>query len=88
MAPQDIFTSQKMKFSIKDFFSKWTFKKYVRWGEGGGGHWKASKNEQGEGGGSYHLCTFTFLKKDTEIFKMKFYSYSTVFHIDFTGSMK
>ena len=25
------------------------FKKYVRWVEGAGGHWKANKNEQGEG---------------------------------------
>ena len=29
--------------------NKGSFKKYFRWGQGGGGHWKANKNEQGEG---------------------------------------
>ena len=29
-----------------------------------------------------------FLKKNAEIFKMKFYSYSLVFPIDYNGSMK
>ena len=29
-----------------------------------------------------------FLKKNVEIFKMKFYSYSLVFPIDYNGSMK
>ena len=50
-------------------------------------HWKASKNEQGEG---VLACVYVrFLKKKyTEIFKMKFYSYSTVFPIDYNGSMK
>ena len=30
-------------------------------------------------GGSYHVCTFAFLKKNAEIFKIKFYSYSPFF---------
>ena len=35
-----------------------------------------NKSEQG---GSYHVCTFAFLTKNAEIFKIKFYSYSLVF---------
>ena len=31
---------------------------------------------------------FRFLKRNAEIFKMKFYSYSPVFPIDYNGSMK
>ena len=34
------------------------------------------------------MCTFAFFKKNTEIFKMKFYSYSPVFPIDYNGNMK
>ena len=34
------------------------------------------------------MCTFAFVKKNAEIFKMKFYSYSPVFPIDYNGSMK
>ena len=34
------------------------------------------------------MCTFAFLTKNAEIFKMKFCSYSPVFPIDYNGSMK
>ena len=56
---------------------------------GGGGRgdpWKANKNEQGEGYLAYVYVRF--LKKNAEIFKMKFYSYSPVFPIDYNGNMK
>ena len=52
-----------------------------------GGHWKANKNEQGEGGPSIFV-RLLFLKKNADIFKMKFYSYSPVFTIHYNGSMK
>ena len=65
---------------------KGSFKKYVRWGEEGGDKWKTNKNEQGEG---VLACVYVcFFKKDAEVFKMKFYSYSPVFAIDYNGSMK
>ena len=34
------------------------------------------------------MCTFTLKKKNAEIFKIKFYSYSPIFPIDYNGSMK
>ena len=35
------------------------------------------------------VCVYVrFFKKNAEIFKMKFYSYSPVFAIDYNGSMK
>ena len=34
------------------------------------------------------MCVRSLLKKNAEIFKMKFYSYSPVFPIDYNGSMK
>ena len=49
---------------------------------------KPNKNEQGEGGGGPSMCICSFFKKNAEIFKMKFYSYSPVFPIDYNGSMK
>ena len=49
---------------------------------GGGGHLKVSKNEQKEGGGVLACVYVRFVKKDAEMFKMKFYSYSPVFPID------
>ena len=59
---------------------------------GGGGHWKANKNEQGKGGGEgggFLLCVYVrFFKRYAEISKMKFYNYSPVFPIDYNGSMK
>ena len=52
-----------------------------------GGHWKANKIKQGEGGPG--ICVRSlFLKKNAEIFQMKFYSYSPVFPIDYNFSMK
>ena len=45
-----------------------------------------NKNEQGEG---VLACVYVrFISKNAEIFKMKCYSYSPVFAIDFNGSMK
>ena len=54
----------------------------------GGGHlWNGNKNEQGEG--EVLACVYVhFFNKNAEIFKMKFYSYSPVFYIDYNGSMK
>ena len=34
------------------------------------------------------MCVCSLFKKNAEIFKMKFYSYSRVFPIDYKGSMK
>ena len=34
------------------------------------------------------MCVFAFFKKNAKIFKMKFYSYSPVFPIDYNGNMK
>ena len=34
------------------------------------------------------MSTFAFLKKNADIFKMKFCSYSPVFPIDYTGCSK
>ena len=51
---------------------------------GGGVHWKGNKNRQGQGGRSMcvHWLFLLFLKKNCEIFKIKFYIYSPVFPID------
>ena len=56
----------------------------------GGGHWKANKNQQGDDEeGDPSMCVpLIFFLKNAEIFKMKFYSYSPVFPIDYNGSMK
>ena len=52
----------------------------------GGGHLKENKNEEGKG---VLACVYVrFFKKNAEIFKMKCYSYSPVFPIDYNGSMK
>ena len=53
------------------------WKKYVCWGRGGGRF--IEKITKTGLGGSYHVCTFAFLKKNAEIFKIKFYSYSPFF---------
>ena len=68
--------------------SKGSFKKYVRWERGEGGHWKTNKNEHGEGEGVLACVYVRFFKKHADIFKMKFESYSPVFPIDYNGSMK
>ena len=47
--------------------------------EGRGSHWKANKNEQGKGEGVVACLYVPFFNKNTEIFKMKFYSYSPAF---------
>ena len=36
----------------------------------------------------WHVCMFTLKKKNAEIFKLKFYSYSPVFPIDYNGNIK
>ena len=41
-----------------------------------------NKNEQKEGGGVLSCVYVRFVKKNAEMFKMKFYSYSPVFPID------
>ena len=63
-------------------------------GGGGGEGGRSLKSEQkrtearevGAGGGS-SMCVRS-LKKNAEIFKMKFYIYSPVFPIDYNSSMK
>ena len=55
--------------------------------EGEGGSLKSKQKRTG-GGGSYHVSMFAFLKKNADIFKIKFYSYSPVFPIDYNDSMK
>ena len=50
--------------------SKGSFKKYVHWGGGGRDHWKANKNEQGEG--AEHECTFALLKNILRFLKWSF----------------
>ena len=64
--------------------------KYVCWGgEGAGGGGRSLKSEQKQtGAGSPSMCVGLLLKKNAEIFKMKFYGYSPVFPFDYNGSMK
>ena len=47
-----------------------------------------SKQKRTGGGVSEHVCKLAFLKNNAEIFKMRFYSYSPIFPIDYNGSMK
>ena len=63
-----------------------SFKKQVCCGWGRGS--LKSEQKRTRGGGSQHVCSFAFLKKNAEIFKMKFYSSSPVFPVDYNGSMK
>ena len=47
------------------------------------------KRTRGQGGGGGpNLCIRSLFKKNSEIFKMKYYSYFPVFLIDYNGSMK
>ena len=54
----------------------------------GGGRGSLKSQQKRTGGGGPSICVSSFLKKTAEIFKMKFYSYSPVFPIDYNGSMK
>ena len=81
----------KYVLSLYLLINKGLLKKYVRWGgEGGGGGVllgieKQTKTNRGRGVLAFmYVC---FLKKNAEIFKVKFYSYSPVFS-DYNGSMK
>ena len=69
-------TVERAIFFLRSFCEKHmgSFKKYVRWG--GGGHWKKNKNR-----GRWVLSRVSvhFFKKNAEIFKIEFYSYSPVF---------
>ena len=47
-----------------------------------------SKQKRTGGRGVLKSVYVRFFKKNAEIFKMKFYSYSPVFPIDYNGSMK
>ena len=59
--------------------------KFVEKG-GGGVIEKQTKPNRGTG---VLACVYVrFLKKNAEIFKMKFYSYSSAFPIDYNGSVK
>ena len=57
----------------------------IRGGEGGS---LKSEQKQTRGGGVLACVYARFFKKNAEIFKMKFYSYSPVFPIDYNGRMK
>ena len=52
----------------------------------GGGSLQSEQKQTGREGPS--MCVCSLFKKNAEIFKMKFYSYSRVFPIDYKGSMK
>ena len=52
-----------------------------------GGALKREQKQMGRGCTSMYVCSYFFLKKNAGILKMKFY-YSTVFPIDYNGSMK
>ena len=55
---------------------------------GVGGSLKSEEKRRGRGGDP-SMCVRLLLKKNNaEIFKMKFYTYSPVFPIDYNGSMK
>ena len=47
-----------------------------------------SESKQRGGGGVLALVYVRLFKKNSKIFKMKFYSYSPVVPIDYNGSMK
>ena len=57
---------------------------------GGGVNERRSKTNKGGGvpGGPSMCVRSLFLKKNAVIFKMKFYSYSPVFRIDYNSSIK
>ena len=55
-------------------------------GRGEGVIEKRTKTNRGRG--VLAFVYVRFLKKNAEIFQMKFYSYSPVFPIDYNGSMK
>ena len=46
------------------------------------------KRTGGGGGGVLAYVYVRFFERNAEIFKMKFHSYSSVFLIDYNGSMK
>ena len=47
------------------------------------------KSEQKRtGAGGLGMCVRSLFKKNAEVFKMKVYSYSPVFPIDYNGKMK
>ena len=55
----------------------------------GGRSLKSKQKRTGAGGGGGpSMYVHSPLKKNAEIFKMKFYNYSSVFPIDYNGSMK
>ena len=78
---------QQLKEIAKRGHSKGTFVEGGG-GEGGGSlksEQKRTEAREEEGGSS--MCVHS-LKKNAEIFKMKFYIYSPVFPIDYNSSMK
>ena len=60
----------------------------VRSLRGGGGASLKSEQKRTGGGGVLACVYLCFLKNYAEIFKMKFYSSSPVFNIDYNSSMK
>ena len=49
---------------------------------------KSEQKRTGGGGGVLAYVYVRFFERNAEIFKMKFHSYSSVFLIDYNGSMK
>ena len=58
---------------------------FVQDGRGGVIEKRTKKKREGE---CLSMCVRSLFKKNAEIFKMKFYSYSPVFPIDYNDSMK
>ena len=69
------------------FFSTFWVIQTVRSLKMGGGSLK-NEQKQTDGGGILACVYVRFFKKNAEILKMKLYSYSPVFAIDYNGSMK
>ena len=77
-----------------DIVRLWGFSQRGRWkntfveGKEGGIIEKRTKTNRGMGEGPNICVRSLFQKKNAEIFKMKFHSYSPVFPIGYNGSMK
>ena len=69
------------------FFCKGVIQKVRSLRAGGRGSLKSEQKRKG-GWSNLTFVYVRFFKKNAEIFKMKFYSYSSVFPIDYNGSMK
>ena len=67
---------------------RWEPRQFHRGGGGAGGSLKSEQKQTRGRGGVLAYVYVRFFEKNAEIFKMKFYSYSPVFPIDYNGSIK